>query len=50
MDIEDNYDSRKITKKIRLKIVTNRGLQFITAVRPEASISDLANRALSVYL
>jgi len=38
------------SKKIRVKVVTNRGIQFITSVKQEATVSDLANRALSVYL
>lgn len=50
MDIEDNYEPHRPGKKIRLKIVTNRNLQFITAVKHDATVSDLANRALSVYL
>lgn len=29
---------------------TNRNVDFITAIRQDATISDLANRALSVYL
>lgn len=50
MDVEENDSPKKFTKKIRVKIITNRNLQFITSVRPEATISELANRALSVYL
>jgi len=38
------------SKKIRVKVFTNRGIQFITSVKQEATVSDLANRALSVYL
>lgn len=50
MDLEDNYEPQRPAKKIRLRIVTNRNLQFITAVKYDATVSDLANRALSVYL
>lgn len=47
---DESFEMQRPGKKIRIKIVTNRGLQFITAVKPEATVSDLANRALSVYL
>jgi hypothetical protein len=50
MDVEEHETPKKSAKKIRIKIITNRNLQFITSVRPEATISELANRALSVYL
>lgn len=50
MDLEDNYEPHRHCKKIRLRIVTNRNLQFITSVKYDATVSDLANRALSVYL
>ena len=35
---------------MRVKVKTNRNVDFITAIRQDATISDLANRALSVYL
>lgn len=50
MDIEDNFNHKRTLKKIRLKIKTNRNIEFITAVKHDATISDLANRALGVYL
>jgi hypothetical protein len=33
-----------------VRIATNRNLKFMTAVKSDATVSDLANRALSVYL
>jgi hypothetical protein len=35
---------------VRVKVKTNRSIDFITAIRHDATISDLANRALGVYL
>ena len=50
MEIEEGFEVKKNQKKIRLNIVTNRNLQFVTSVRTDATISDLANRALTAYL
>ena len=50
MQIEDSFDRRKLARKVRVKVKTNRNVDFITAIRQDATISDLANRALSVYL
>ena len=50
MDVEANYEHKKSIKKIRLKITTNRQLQFLISIKQDATVSDLANRALSVYL
>ena len=50
MEVEEDYEYYRNVKKIRVKVVTNRGIQFITTVRQDATVSDLANRALSVYL
>ena len=50
MQEEDNFDSNKSGRRLRLKIKTNRNLQFVTSVKYEATVSELANRALSVYL
>lgn len=36
--------------KVRIRVVTNRGIQFITALRNDSTVSDLANKALKVYL
>lgn len=33
-----------------MRIATNRNLKFLTALKSDATVSDLANRALSVYL
>lgn len=49
MDIEEEYEPRG-GKKIRIRVVTNRGIKFVTSVRQDATVSDFANRALSVYL
>jgi len=35
---------------MRIKVTTNRNLKFITVVKSDSTISDLANRALSIYL
>lgn len=51
MDYEHFYDKRRDNKKyLRLKIITNRELNFITAIRYDSTVTDLANRALNVYL
>lgn len=50
MELEDIFQMRKIAKKIRIKVITNRNLKFITVVRTDSTISDLASRALSIYL
>lgn len=50
MESDESFELQRPGKKIRIKVVTNRGLQFITSVKQEATVSDLANRALSVYL
>ena len=50
MEPQEDYESVQTCKKIRVKVFTNRGIQFITSVRQDATVSDLANRALSVYL
>lgn len=39
MDIEEDYEHIKKNKKLRIHVTTNRNLQFITAIRPEATIS-----------
>lgn len=51
MHYEHFEDKRKDKKKyLRLKIITNRDFNFITAVRPDSTVTDLANRALNAYL
>lgn len=50
LDSEEYYDKRKYTKRIRVRVITNRGLRFITAIRIDATVSELANKILSVYL
>ena len=50
MDVEEEYEPRGRGKKIRIRVVTNRGIKFVTSVRQDATVSDFANRALSVYL
>lgn len=50
MEPQEDYEPIQVCKKIRVKVVTNRGIQFITSIRQDAKVSDLANRALSVYL
>jgi len=39
MEVEEHEVPKKHAKKIRVKIITNRNLQFITSVKPEATIS-----------
>lgn len=50
MDIEELLENKRTNKKIRLKITTNRHLKFVTSIKQDATISELASRALSVYL
>ena len=51
MDYEYFLEKRRDQKKyLRLKIVTNREINFITAIRYDSTVTDLANRALNVYL
>ena len=49
MDLEEDYQVVR-KPKIRIRVVTNRGIQFITALRHDSTVSDLANKALKVYL
>jgi hypothetical protein len=50
MEQEEGFEERKEGKRVKVRVVTNRSVQFITALPPGATVSDLANRALSVYL
>jgi hypothetical protein len=50
MDIEGGFERKRTGRKIRIRISTNKHIKFITAIKPEATVSDLANRALSAYL
>ena len=50
MDIEELLENKRTNKKIRLKITTNRHLKFVTSIKQDATISELASGALSVYL
>ena len=47
--IEEKRKDRR-NRFLRLKIITNRQFNFITAIRPDSTITDLANRALNAYL
>ena len=49
MDLEEDFQAVR-RPKIRVRVVTNRGIQFITALRPESTVSDLANKALKIYM
>ena len=49
MDVEGPYYPGRV-RKTRVRVTTNRGLNFVTAVKPGATVGELANRALTVYL